>query len=61
MIHNTVYLINFSDKYEVLFSDGYAKILRGCKLFKATAEDLKNCEVSSKSTASKQQIRGRQH
>uniref|UniRef100_A0A1B6FS79 MBD domain-containing protein n=1 Tax=Cuerna arida TaxID=1464854 RepID=A0A1B6FS79_9HEMI len=34
-----------NDKYEVLFCDGYAKILRGCKLFKATEEDLKNCQL----------------
>ncbi|XP_054285783.1 PHD finger protein 20-like isoform X2 [Macrosteles quadrilineatus] len=34
-----------NDKYEVLFSDGYAKILRGCKLYKATEEDLKNIKL----------------
>jgi len=33
------------DKYEVLFSDGYAKILRGCKLFKASEEDLRNVQI----------------
>lgn len=42
---STSTLSSVADKYEVLFCDGYAKILRGCKIAKATEEDLKNMQV----------------
>lgn len=35
----------------MLFTDGFAKVQRGSKIFKATEEDLKNYEVRSKSEA----------
>lgn len=43
-----LYWLCFLDQYEVLFSDGFAKVQQGSKLFKATEEDLKNYEVSYK-------------
>ena len=39
--------MSVSDKYDVLFYDGYQKTQRGCKITKATEEDLKNMTVSS--------------
>lgn len=35
----------------MLFRDGFAKVQRGSKIYKATEKDLKNYEVRSKSEA----------